>query len=97
LITLQSTGGYQSVPIVIVFTQYDRLVRTKAAELKEDHPRMDPTRLRDRSLEEAGKAFENCLQSLQRTVNYLKIPMPRYATVSGISVPICIIWLLIAC
>ncbi|KAI9463259.1 hypothetical protein BJY52DRAFT_74397 [Lactarius psammicola] len=70
------------VPIVIVFTQYDRLVRTKAAELSEEHPRIDPTRLRDWSVEEAGKAFEICLQSLQRTVDYLKIPMPRYATVS---------------
>ncbi|KAH8986813.1 hypothetical protein EDB86DRAFT_2832575 [Lactarius hatsudake] len=49
------------VPIVIVFTQYDRLVRTKEAELREDHPHMDPTRLHDRGVEEARKAFQDCL------------------------------------
>ncbi|KAH9022713.1 hypothetical protein EDB84DRAFT_490480 [Lactarius hengduanensis] len=70
------------VPIVVVFTQYDRLVRTKEAELKEDHPNMDPTRLHDRGVEEAQKAFQECLQSLKRTINRLGIPMPRYARVS---------------
>ncbi|KAH8977265.1 hypothetical protein EDB92DRAFT_1891264 [Lactarius akahatsu] len=70
------------VPIVIVFTQYDRLVRTKEAELKEEHPNMDPTRLHDRGMEEAQKAFQECLQSLKRTMNRLGIPMPRYARVS---------------
>ncbi|KAH9168560.1 hypothetical protein EDB89DRAFT_2245147 [Lactarius sanguifluus] len=70
------------VPIVIVFTQYDRLVRTKEAELREDHPHMDPTRLHDRGVEEARKAFQVCLESLERTMNRLGIPMPRYATVS---------------
>ncbi|KAH9012450.1 hypothetical protein EDB84DRAFT_1680696 [Lactarius hengduanensis] len=70
------------VPIVIVFTQYDRLVRTKEAELREDHPDMDPTRLHDRGVEEAQKAFQDCLQSLKRTMNKLGIPMPRYARVS---------------
>ncbi|KAH9058916.1 hypothetical protein EDB83DRAFT_1011096 [Lactarius deliciosus] len=70
------------VPIVIVFTQYDRLVRSKEAELKDEYPNIDPTRLHDRSMEEAQNAFNICLQSLQRTVNHLGIPMPRYATVS---------------
>ncbi|KAH8979492.1 hypothetical protein EDB86DRAFT_3248366 [Lactarius hatsudake] len=70
------------VPIVIVFTQYDRLVRTKEAELKEEHPNMDPTRLHDRGLEEAQKVFQDCLGSLKRTMNRLGIPMPRYAKVS---------------
>ncbi|KAI9433136.1 hypothetical protein H4582DRAFT_1006362 [Lactarius indigo] len=70
------------VPIVIVFTQYDRLVRTKEAELREEHPHMDPTRLHDRGVEEAQKAFEDCLESLRRTTNRLGIPMPPYATVS---------------
>ncbi|KAH9058928.1 hypothetical protein EDB83DRAFT_2675655 [Lactarius deliciosus] len=70
------------VPIVVVFTQYDRLVRTKEDGLREDHPHMDPTRLRDRGVEEAQKAFQDCLESLKRTMNRLKIPMPRYATVS---------------
>ncbi|KAH9025541.1 hypothetical protein EDB85DRAFT_2277262 [Lactarius pseudohatsudake] len=70
------------VPIVIVFTQYDRLVRTKEAELREDHPHMDPTRLHDRGEEEAQKAFQECLESLKRTTNKLGIPVPCYARVS---------------
>jgi len=35
LITLQSTGDYQSVPLVLVFTQYDRLVRAMEFQLRE--------------------------------------------------------------
>ncbi|KAH9054706.1 hypothetical protein EDB87DRAFT_1825086 [Lactarius vividus] len=72
----------EQVPIVIVFTQYDRLVRTKEAELREDHPDMDRIRLHDRAVEEARKTFDECLQSFQGTVGRLGIPMPRYATVS---------------
>ncbi len=49
---------------------------------------MDPTRLRDQSAEEAQKAFTICLQLLQRTMNRLGIPMPHYATVSGIIAPL---------
>ncbi|KAF8269756.1 CHAT domain-containing protein [Lactarius quietus] len=82
LITLQLTPDYQSVPIVIVFTQYDRLVGTKEAELREEYPDMDPARLRELSLEDARNAFDTCLKSLQRTMNRLMIPMPRYAGVS---------------
>jgi hypothetical protein len=33
---------YHSVPLVLVFTQYDRLVRTKEVELREEYPQMDP-------------------------------------------------------
>ncbi|KAN0138278.1 hypothetical protein V8E53_003741 [Lactarius tabidus] len=71
-----------SIPIVIVFTQYDRLVRTKRAELKEDHPRMDDHALDGRSVEEAWKAFEKCLQSLRQTMRRLNVQMPPYARVS---------------
>ncbi len=45
---------------------------------------MDPTRLRDQSVEEAQKAFDICLQLLQRSMDRLRIPMPRHAAVSGI-------------
>lgn len=71
-----------SIPIVIVFTQYDRLVRTKRAELKEDHPYMDDHTLESRSVEEAWKAFEKCLQSLRQTMRRLNVQMPPYARVS---------------
>ena len=81
-------GDHQSVPIVIVFTQYDRLVRTKEAELQQKHPDMEPTALRDQSVGEARKAFEYCLQLLKRSMKRLEIPMPRYATASGIFTPL---------
>jgi hypothetical protein len=73
---------------VIVFTQYDRLVRTKEAELREDYPQMDPDRLRELSLEDAQEAFDICLQSLHRSMNRLRIPMPRHARVSGAFLPL---------
>ena len=82
-ITPRPTFCYEPVPIVIVFTQYDRLVRTKRAELKEDHPYMDDHTLDSRSVEEAWKAFEKCLQSLRQTMRRLNVQMPPYARVSG--------------
>ena len=88
LFTPQSTGDYQSVPILIVFTQYDRLVRTKKAELRQKYPNMDSTRLRDQSVEEARGAFKYCLKLLERSMENLKIPMPSYAKASGIFVPL---------
>ena len=87
-ITLRLTFCCQSASIVIVFTQYDRLVRTKRAELKEDHQYMDDHTLDNRSVEEAGKAFEKCLQSLRQTMGRLKVQMPPYARVSGTFVPL---------
>ena len=83
LIAFRPSFRYESVPIVIVFTQYDRLVRTKRAELKEDHPRMDDHILDSRSMEEAWRAFEKCLDSLRQTMRRLNVPMPPYARVSG--------------
>ena len=71
------------VPVVVVFTQYDRLVRTKKAELKQEYENLDVTQLNDRSEEEAQKAFNICVQSLLRTMNRLRIPPPRYVKVSG--------------
>lgn len=74
--------------MVIVFTQYDRLVRTKEAELREEYPNMDQARVKEMGREDAQEAFNTCLKSLQRTMNHLKIPMPRYARVSGIISPV---------
>ena len=70
----------QSVPLVIVFTQYDRLVRTKAAELEEYENSTDVARYE----EDARLAFVKCLGLVERTITrYLKVPMPRYCKVSG--------------
>ena len=86
LIDLCDQHDYQSVPVVIVFAQYDRLVRTKEAEDAEED--IDEATLKDQREEEARKAFEICVRSLKRTMNSLKIPMPCYAKVSGIFVPL---------
>ena len=88
IFTLQSTCDRQSVPILIAFTQYDRLVRTKEAELRQKYPDMGATSLRDRSVVEAKGAFGYCLELLQRSMERLGIPMPRYATASGIFAPL---------
>jgi hypothetical protein len=68
------------VPVIVVFTQYDRLVRTKRFELEE---KVDPTLLDQESKQEAQKAFASCEQSLEMTVRRLEIPMPQYMPVSG--------------
>ena len=68
----------QSVPLVIVFTQYDRLVRTKAAELEENENSTDVARYE----EDARLGFVKCLCLVERTITrYLKVPMPRYCKV----------------
>ncbi|KAF5346881.1 hypothetical protein D9756_010595 [Leucocoprinus leucothites] len=74
----QKTG----IPVVIVFTQYDRLVRTKKAELEEEHPNMDPATLDERSEDQARQAFKICVQSLQDTMKRLNILVPHYVKVS---------------
>jgi len=67
------------VPLVIVFTQYDRLLRTKKAELEEDEGITDV----DRYEEDARLAFVKCLGLVEKTITrYLKVPMPRYCKVS---------------
>ncbi|KAI9445970.1 hypothetical protein H4582DRAFT_2052101 [Lactarius indigo] len=70
------------IPVVLVFTQYDRLVRTKKAELRERYKNMDETSLRSQSEKDATTAFKECLQSLQRILARLKVPMPHCARVS---------------
>ncbi|KAH8998262.1 hypothetical protein EDB86DRAFT_3242877 [Lactarius hatsudake] len=70
------------IPVVLVFIQYDRLVRTKEAELGEEHPDMERTSLHNQGLKDARDAFNKCLQSLQHTFDRLNIPMPRFAKVS---------------
>ena len=86
--TLKSTSDYRSVPIVIVFTKYDRLVRMKELELRQKYPDMEATGLRDQSVEDSRKAFRFHLQLLRRSMERLGILMPRYATALGIFAPL---------
>ncbi|KAF8258804.1 hypothetical protein EI94DRAFT_1834787 [Lactarius quietus] len=68
----------KGVPLVLVFTQYDRLERTKAKHLR-GKPNMDKTSLRHQSIEDAEEAFETCLKTLKLKPD---TPMPTYAKVS---------------
>lgn len=72
----------------MVFTKYDQLVTTKRVQLKNIYPHMDDHALESRSVEEASNAFEKCLQNLGYTMRRLGIPMPPYARVSGIFMPL---------
>ncbi|KAH8998267.1 hypothetical protein EDB86DRAFT_825885 [Lactarius hatsudake] len=70
------------IPVVLVFTQYDRLVRSMKAELQEEHENLDEISLCSQSEKSANIAFNKCLQSLQRILGRLNIPMPHCARVS---------------
>jgi len=48
---------------VVVFTKYDRLVRTKRAELREDYEHMSADELDRRSREEAKNALDSFTNS----------------------------------
>ena len=87
LINFQLTCDYQLVPLVLVFTQCDRLVRTKEFQLREAQPDLDPISRRNQGLKNAEEAFDTCLKSLKVTMDHLKIPMPTYAKVSGMFAP----------
>ena len=53
----------ESAPLVVVFTKYDRLVRTKRAELREDYEDLKEEELNVRSREEARYALESFVNS----------------------------------
>jgi hypothetical protein len=53
----------ESAPLVVVFTKYDRLVRVKKAELREDHDDARGEELDKLSREEARKALESYVNS----------------------------------
>jgi hypothetical protein len=74
----------KSAPVVVVFTQYDRLLRTKQSELEEDDSSMDSMTLDRRSKEEAQKALGICVRSLSKTMDDLNTPMPPHVNVSSI-------------
>jgi hypothetical protein len=83
-------GGlvFESAPVVIVFTKYDRLVRTRRAELQEENNGLSEDVLRERSEEEARKAFDKCIQLLERTLRDTNTPKPRHVNVSGTYLPL---------
>ena len=76
----------ESAPVVIVFTKYDRLVRTKRAELQEENHGLSEDVLRERSEEEARKAFDKSIQLLERTLRDTNTL--HHVNVSGIYFPL---------
>jgi hypothetical protein len=67
---------------VVVFTKYDKLLRTKKDELQEDDPKMKPEVLDKQSKKEAQQVLDICVESLKRTMNEMQTPM-HYVKVSG--------------
>ena len=76
----------ESAPVVIVFTKYDKLVRTKRDELQEENPGMDSNVLEWRSKVEVGNALDECVRCLKRTLHGVE-PMVPHVNVSGINPP----------
>jgi hypothetical protein len=74
----------KSAPLVVVFTKYDKLLRTKKGELQDDNPGMKPVVLDQRSKEEAQQVLHICVESLERTMSGMNTPTPRYVKVSSI-------------
>ena len=81
-----------SAPTVIVFTKYDRLVRTKMEELREEDASLSGDVLRERGKEKARKAFDKCIRSLERTLRDMNPPKPPHVNVSGMYFPL-FIWI----
>jgi hypothetical protein len=75
----------ESAPVVVVFTKYDRLIRSKKIELKGDNDNLDLEYLNKRSKEEARKVLDGCMRSLEGAMVRLKTPVPRYVNVSSIT------------
>jgi hypothetical protein len=73
-----------SAPVVVVFTKYDRLLRSKRRELEGDNDHPDPDYLSRRSREESQKVLDGCVQSLKGAMIRLETRMPRYVKVSSI-------------
>lgn len=74
----------ESAPVVVVFTKYDRLLRSKKIELKYENDNLDPDDLIQQCREDARKKLDRCVQSLEGAMIRLETPMPRYVNVSSI-------------
>ncbi|KAI9464867.1 hypothetical protein HD554DRAFT_2174933 [Boletus coccyginus] len=71
-------------PVVVVFTKYDLLVRSKQLEEEEEEDYdMDEETLRETSKVNASKAFAVCVRSLDNSTAGLKIPTPPYIVSQG--------------
>jgi hypothetical protein len=84
---LLTHGGFvfiKLVPVVVVFTKYDWLVRIKEADLRAENSSLSDHVRREQGKEEAQKAFEERIRSLERTLRETNTPRPPHVKVSCI-------------
>jgi hypothetical protein len=74
----------ESAPVVVVFTKYDLLIKTKRVRL-ERRKLSGKEDLNKRSKEEARKVLDECVRSLEGAMVRLEIPVPRYVNVSSMT------------
>ncbi|KXN80864.1 hypothetical protein AN958_07086 [Leucoagaricus sp. SymC.cos] len=73
----------QTIPLVIVFTQYDKLVKTKIKQLERKNNKMTPEAAEQQGKVDAQEALKVSVKSLERSMKKLKVPtMPPSAAVS---------------
>jgi hypothetical protein len=80
----------ESAPVIIVFTKYDALVRTKRYELEDDDDSLSEDALHQRSKEEARKILDQCIQFLEHILGDTNTPKPHHVNVSSIYFPLVI-------
>ena len=73
----------QIVPLVVVFTQYDRLVRTKIKQFQRKNKNATLEVAKQQGNVDAADAFHVCVESLERSMKELNVTMPPYSKVSG--------------
>ena len=69
--------------MIIVFTQYDRLVRAKIEGLRAKNNKLMAFEAQQQGETEAARALDDCVKYLEGSMKRLKISMPQFANVSG--------------
>ena len=73
----------KTVPLVVVFTQYDRLVKTKIKQFQRKNSNTTTEAAKQQGEADALVALRVCVESLERSMKKLNVAMPPYAKVSG--------------
>jgi hypothetical protein len=90
ILTHGGFGFIEPAPVVIVLTKYDRLVKTKKAELQEGETSLSKEDLRKQSEMKAQEALDECIRSLEVTLRGMdtrdsQTPKPRHVNVLSIN------------
>jgi len=82
-------GFTKSAPVVVVFTKYDQLIRSKKAELQGDNKSLNSEELDKRGKVESQKVLDVCVQSLESAIGRMdaemqtKTQMPPWVKISS--------------